>query len=240
MYIMTSTKRVVAADAAGRLIQVDSLSGPGETPVRFDEMAAPGPIAGGPLGGFALIRSDGGVHFRKDDRFLCAQPGAHALVADRPVPGAWETFHLAPEQAVADALGFHSSAAVELERFAHAVEALLRSSAPVKLFFGCGESPRPGFLNIDIELMATRYAFDHPDEYFIFPFADGPWPLPDDCVDYIFHEDFIEHIGQLQQIQFLAEAWAGHAPRQLSSGQLAQPDQEHATFRFQGRVPRRL
>jgi hypothetical protein len=45
----------------------------------------------------------------------------------------------------------------------------------------------------------------NPDQYFIFPFADFPWGIPDNCVDFVFHQDFIEHISQLQQIQFLAE-----------------------------------
>jgi predicted SAM-dependent methyltransferase len=30
-------------------------------------------------------------------------------------------------------------------------------------------------------------------------------PLPDDCVDVIFHEDFLEHLNQRDQIIFLAE-----------------------------------
>ena len=66
--------------------------------------------------------------------------------------------------------------------------------------------PRPGFLNLDITVYAPEFAVYHSDEYFIFPFADWPWGLPDNSVDYIFQEDFIEHVSQLQQIQVLAEA----------------------------------
>jgi hypothetical protein len=95
---------------------------------------------------------------------------------------------------------------VEIARFRTTIATLIAEKRPIKIYCGCGTVPRPGFLNLDIAVLAPSFALTHPDEYFIFPFADMPWGIPDDCVDYIFHEDFIEHITQLQQIQFLAEA----------------------------------
>lgn len=70
--------------------------------------------------------------------------------------------------------------------------------APVK-FLG------QDFLNLDIVLGAWDFSISNSNEYFVFPFADMRWDLPDNCVDYIFNEDFIEHIDQTGQFQFLAE-----------------------------------
>jgi hypothetical protein len=102
--------------------------------------------------------------------------------------------------------GYKPSPADEILRLNKRIAELIAQKVPVKFFFGCGPVPRIGFLNFDINIVASDFMASHPDDYFIFPYADMSWGIPDCCVDYIFHEDFIEHITQLQQIQFLAEA----------------------------------
>jgi predicted SAM-dependent methyltransferase len=44
------------------------------------------------------------------------------------------------------------------------------------------------------------------EDYFIFDFTERTWPIPDSSVDYIYSEDFIEHIPQKNQLAFLAES----------------------------------
>jgi hypothetical protein len=92
-----------------------------------------------------------------------------------------------------------------MERFRQVVTTLISQGRPIKLYCGAGLVPRPGFINLDRVMMAPRFALSNPEQYFIFPFVDHAWPVPDNCVDYIFHEEFIEHISQFKQIQFLAE-----------------------------------
>lgn len=91
------------------------------------------------------------------------------------------------------------------ERFAKVVSAANRRNEPVKLHMACGWDPIPGFLNVDIYEWASEFARSRPGEYFIFPSVGTRMPIADNSVDFIFHEDFIEHIGQLDQITFLAE-----------------------------------
>ncbi|MEJ0015740.1 MAG: class I SAM-dependent methyltransferase [Acetobacteraceae bacterium] len=76
----------------------------------------------------------------------------------------------------------------------------------MKIQVGFGWTPAAGFVNLDIAplLHESDSRFDDLDVFY-FPFADVRWPLPANCVDYIFHEDFIEHISQKQQVCFLAE-----------------------------------
>ena len=96
----------------------------------------------------------------------------------------------------------------EISAFAAKVDQLRRQQMPVKIYPGCGDTVARGFLNLDISLHPNLKP-DDPRwdgcDMFIFPFADMAWPLPDGSCDYIFHEDFLEHINQKQQIGFLAE-----------------------------------
>ena len=96
----------------------------------------------------------------------------------------------------------------ELAAFAAKVLQLVSDGQPVKIYPGCGDTIAAGFLNIDV-FKHKNLRDDDPRwrdrDIFIFPFADMAWPLPDSCADYIFHEDFFEHISQKQQICFLAE-----------------------------------
>lgn len=65
---------------------------------------------------------------------------------------------------------------------------------------GCGHVILKGFLNVQLKPFPNHrgnnfYKFD----------ASNPWPCPNECVDFIFHEDFLEHLGQREQFRFLAE-----------------------------------
>ena len=95
----------------------------------------------------------------------------------------------------------------EMELLATRVRVLNELHEPVRLSFGGGKRPPAGFLNVDIawyEPFETHTG----RETFVFPFADMPWPsVPDETVDFIFHEDCIEHLTQKQQVAFLAEAF---------------------------------
>ena len=94
----------------------------------------------------------------------------------------------------------------ELRGFSSRILSLIETGQPVKIQVGFGPMPAPGFVNLDIHPMLAEddSRFDDLDVFF-FPYADMPWPIPANCVDYIFHEDFIEHISQKQQVCFLAE-----------------------------------
>lgn len=141
---------------------------------------------------------DGTLLLASGQCYVTAQPDG-SVVADRMAAQAWECFRIADEAYVAALCG------PDAARLATRVEALRTAGAPVLLHLACGWSPVPGFLNIDLACHAPDFARDQPDSYFLLPTAGVRIPLPDSCVDYIFHEDFIEHIGQLDQVIFLAE-----------------------------------
>jgi hypothetical protein len=94
----------------------------------------------------------------------------------------------------------------KLQPFSARVNSLIETSQPVKIQVGFGWTPAPGFINLDIYplLLEDDDRFADLDGFF-FPYADMPWLIPGNYVDYIFHEDFIEHISQRQQVCFVAE-----------------------------------
>ncbi|MFC1605623.1 hypothetical protein ACFL33_02020 [Pseudomonadota bacterium] len=195
MYIKTAHGTFLAIDRESRLVHERVESEDASCLVMMEDVGKDGDIQSGPLCGYTAIHAAHGVSFVKDGHFLCAEPNNRRLAVDRKEPEEWETFQLQP------------IAIEEVVRFRKVVNELIEEQKPVKIHCGCGPTPRNGFLNLDI----FRHRFDNstipPDEYFIFPFADQAWNIPDNCVDYIYHEDFIEHISQLQQIQFLAESF---------------------------------
>lgn len=85
--------------------------------------------------------------------------------------------------------------------FIERIQELESSQLPIKLHFGCGYNRKEGFLNID----ANATSLENIKDYFIMDYVNTPIDIPDSCVDFIFHEDFIEHIDQRSQICFLAE-----------------------------------
>lgn len=121
--------------------------------------------------------------------------------------------------------------------FAATVREMTEAGKPVLLYPGCGDTPARGFLNLDISLHG-RLTPDDPRwedrQVFIFPFADTAWPIPDNSVDYVFHEDFFEHINQKQQVCFLAEALRVMKPgawHRVNTPCLAASMRSHSDFR---------
>src|ERR1700688_2226492 len=81
------------------------------------------------------------------------------------------------------------------DAFAESARALIAAGKPVCLHFGCGPRRIDGFLNID------KYPYlTHSINYFNFNFVEQMWPIPDACIDYIYSEDFVEHIPQKDQL----------------------------------------
>jgi predicted SAM-dependent methyltransferase len=163
-------------------------------------------IEDGPLSGFRC-KSEGGnaISLAKDGNYLCAGEQVRALSANRPERYDWETFFLVDRVQFERLKGFNLGEEAEKARFAHRVEELAALGVPVKVYCGCGRIPRDGYINLDIRIFAPSFAAENSDDYYLFSFADSPWPLADDSVDFVFDEDFIEHIDQLTQIQYLAE-----------------------------------
>lgn len=113
------------------------------------------------------------------------------------------------------AFGSHKDTPVcdESRRIAAAVQ----SRTPVKLHFGSGPRILKGWLNFDLIFTPYQdylkyyrecYAEDlrgDREDFFAHDIIEHGLPLPDDSVDIIFHEDFLEHLGQKEQIIILAE-----------------------------------
>jgi len=88
----------------------------------------------------------------------------------------------------------------------------------IKLHIGCGPRILKGWINIDLNYEpCENYLKYYTDKYYgpevrgndsdfyAMDVTKTGLPLPDNSVDVIFHEDFIEHLNQEQQIVFLAE-----------------------------------
>jgi SAM-dependent methyltransferase len=219
----TGTLRHVPASAAGaavRLIELDD----GEIAALQTRMPAPGqigtPISCGPLAGYQYVRSGGGVTFNlvRDGCFVCAEP-EDVVVCDRAAAFDWETFRFVN-------LGDGA------QQFAQRVLTLRGDGQPVCLHFGCGLRRISGFLNID-KYSQPDVGGDTATDYYLFDFAEQAWPIADACVDYIFSEDFIEHIPQKNQILFLAEAFRVLKPggcNRVSTPDLVASMQGHSDF----------
>lgn len=98
----------------------------------------------------------------------------------------------------------------EIARFVTAVADKVRSKQPTIVLIGPGKDVREDGLHIttDIsqELVTTGWLSNNVERFFTFN-ADRSWGIPDSCVDFIYHEDVLEHIGQKAQIKLLAEAF---------------------------------
>jgi hypothetical protein len=126
-------------------------------------------------------------------------------------------------------------AQVESKAFSSRVLELSADSQPVKLHLGPGLVPKPGFVNIDKFKMDEVGEFfgENPKDYIVFPFAEARWPIPDCTVDYIYHEDFFEHIPQKNQFLVLAEALRVLKPggiHRISTPCLVQSMRAHSDF----------
>lgn len=92
---------------------------------------------------------------------------------------------------------------------------LISNKSSIYLQFGFGNNIKPNFLNIDND---THWCHDEmtrtkKDNVFIYDWLNQQLPIEDNSVDFIFHEDFIEHLTQEQQIKFLAETCRILKPR---------------------------
>lgn len=202
MYLLTAHRTVLSLDASGTLSQARLADARGF--IVFDE-PIDGALTEGPLKGFHARRVDRGVTIVKDGMYLCAESDAKTLVHNRKQAGSWETFVPVSQQDLRDFSLLFQGAQAEVERFSRRVSDLQAAGLPVKVYCGCGDIVRPGFIHLDIEMMAQSFAVEEPQNYYLFPFADRNWGVPDNSIDYVFHEDVIEHLTQLQQIQLLAE-----------------------------------
>lgn len=76
------------------------------------------------------------------------------------------------------------------------IRRFLATPSPHRLQVGCGSHPLPGWLNTDW-LPASRSIVQMD--------ATCPFPLPDQCVDYVFSEHMIEHVDYPGGCRMLAE-----------------------------------
>lgn len=98
------------------------------------------------------------------------------------------------------------------------LKAVLLTKKIVKLHIGCGARVLKDWINIDLHYEPyenyLKYFTDvyYPEsmrgdksEFYSIDVVKEGLPLPDNSVDVIFHEDFIEHLTQKEQVAFLAE-----------------------------------
>ena len=91
---------------------------------------------------------------------------------------------------------------------------------PLKLHLGCGPRVLKGWVNIDLQFEPYEQYLKYytnkyygpkirgsKEEFFAINIVRQPIPLPDNSVDIIFHEDFIEHLNQKEQYLLLAECY---------------------------------
>jgi hypothetical protein len=201
-YLMSTHRTLVGVDAGSRLVQLAEYPAVSPQFLSVQSTAQGSVVEDGPLRGFRVELMREGAAFVKDGKYLSALADGRSVAVNREKRASWETFALIPEDRIADYL---TRPGGDARRFGERVRALNAAGKPVRLYCGAGRIHRPGFLHLDKYLISPNFYLTNFDEYFIFPFVDLAWELPDDSVDYVFHEDFIEHVTQLMQIQFLAE-----------------------------------
>lgn len=162
-------------------------------------------LADGPLAGFRVGMRDGLLTLQRDGLYLCAELDRTSAPVNRPSAGAWESFKLVTPDDLVTLDEIAQAPDREMTRFAERVAAMRAAGEPVKIYFGAGQVPIPGFLNVDIDRNAPDFALQHPDWYFNFPYMGNRVDIPDESIDFIFDEDLIEHTPQIVQIQYLAE-----------------------------------
>ena len=210
MYVMTTHGTLIFMNKSGALIHSHfSDASTDLTPIHIspDELTKTGPakymISVGPLRGSEITFNPFGLNISKDGLFFCADP-KDPLLATRTSASVWERFIFVPTDLEGlDSFRTHQEA--EMKRFQSRVAELGQKGEPVKIYCGSGTIPRSGFLNLDFVFASPQFYISNMKDYFIFPFAALKWDIPNDTVDYVFHEDFIEHIDQTSQFQFLAE-----------------------------------
>lgn len=94
-----------------------------------------------------------------------------------------------------------------------------KDKVPLKLHFGCGPRVLKNWINIDLAfepfedyLQYYQHHFSEDirgtiSDFYAIDIITQGLSLPNNCVDYIFHEDFFEHLTQRDQFVFLAETF---------------------------------
>lgn len=117
----------------------------------------------------------------------------------------------------------------------------------LKLHFGCGPRILKGWINIDLKYEPyEKYMQCYTDKYYAeeilgdrtdfyaIDITEVGLPLPDNSVDVIFHEDFLEHLNQRDQIIFLAETLRVLKPggiRRVNTPNLVCSMRDHSDFK---------
>ncbi|MBV8848828.1 MAG: class I SAM-dependent methyltransferase [Methylobacteriaceae bacterium] len=202
--LLLSVHGTVLAQRDGRIEQLERWADLGDA-IELDSASEGEVLTQGPLTGYRVGTRDGLLTFQKDNLFLCAELDRISAPVNRPSAGAWESFKLISPTDLPQLDATAQTPDREMERFAARVEELRAAGQPVRVYFGAGQVPIPGFLNVDIDRNAPDFALQHPEWYFNFPYMGNRVDVPDDCIDFIFDEDLIEHTPQIVQIQYLAE-----------------------------------
>lgn len=116
----------------------------------------------------------------------------------------------------------------------------------IKLHIGCGPRIFKGWINIDLSYEpCDNYLQYYTDKYYpeeirgdrtdlyAIDVTERGLPLPDNSVDVIFHEDFLEHLSQRDQIVFLAETYRVLKPggvHRVNTPNLLSSMSEHSDF----------
>jgi Glycosyl transferase family 90 len=111
IYLLTHHGRVVGANEAGDLLQLDPIQRERRKFLDVGNLRDGLLIECGALAGFTVRRRQDGVCFEKAGHFLCAELHG-GLVADRSVAGPWETFVPVSEQT----LGAGSASGLEVSQ----------------------------------------------------------------------------------------------------------------------------
>lgn len=136
---------------------------------------------------------------------LHPNPSGFQFILDRLIlkheAGAASEDYLTPED--------FGTTEAESDRLRAKVEQLQSLRQPIFLQFGFGDTPFVDFLNIDVLLVPkARDAISRQmhDRIFLYPWLEQALPIPDNSVDFIFHQDLFEHLSQMDQFLLLAEA----------------------------------
>ena len=116
---------------------------------------------------------------------------------------------------------------------------------PVRLHVGCGPRVLKGWLNVDFAFEPFEDYLQYYGDRFYPPELRGDrtdffaidvtrgLPLPDESVDVVFHEDFLEHISQRDAVGFLADVRRVLVPggvHRVSTPDLAASMRDHSQF----------